>query len=71
MNHQALEAEQKLQSPNMVSKEVARFLLGSVWNVGNGGLWIMQGDGPHLLNRSGTGSILRSVIESVQPTLNG
>lgn len=71
VNHQAMEAEQKLQSPNMVNKKVARFLLGSVWNVGNGGPWVMHGEGPTLLSRRGTGSILRSMIDTIHRALHG
>lgn len=69
VNHQAQEAEQKLYSANMVNKKVARFLLGSVWNVGQDSPWVLPSENQRILGRRGTG-IFRSLVETIQKALS-
>jgi len=71
VNHQALEAEEKLHVSNMVNKKSARFLLGSIWNVGHDSPWVLPGEQPGILRkRVGTG-VLKSLIESMRKALHG
>jgi hypothetical protein len=70
VNHQALEAEEKLHAHNMVNKKSARFLLGSIWSAGHDSPWILPGEQPRHTPRRGGTQIFKNLLATIQKALN-
>lgn len=69
VNHQALEAEEKLHAPNMVNRKAARFLLGSIWNFGHDSPWVLPGEQPKILRKRQGSKVFKSLLETIQKAL--